>query len=535
VVVAAILHRATRLGSEVPEADRRALSEFRRTDPSNVPPRFKSYSGAAEFQLPKYQPAVKGGRAEMAIELVAEQWSLSRLARLLFLANGVARRYHTSSGDVVHFQTSMSAGNLHPIEMYLVCARITELEAGVYHVGPLTNTLTALRAGDHRYLLGEASGTPDIQRSPVSLVLTGLPWRTAWKYGERGFRHLYWDAGSVVANITACEPNSRLRMAFVDALVADLIGVDGVSEFPLAIVTPPGEDGGGPMRHRYGPANRVEAVASLADGPGPVLSLLSAAQTDGALSSGAEVTGWRKDAGYDDRPTLTWTEPFRSTGAGTEPIDSIILRRGSTRLMTRRALPSATVERALRAAMAPVLGDTETRGSGALVPRVAVQSVEGVVGGSYIWQDELVAGRLVSHARDDVAWLCYGQPVGGDAAFTVFWMTDLDQVLQKTGSRGYRVVHLRAGLAAGRMVLAAFGNGAGATNLTFADDPVAEFFETTDSCLLVTAVGIPAYRNVAGGAPGEPTELAHLEALGRRSAEGRARLHASSSSTAASR
>ena len=79
-------------------------------------------------------------------------------------------------------------------------------------------------------------------------------------------------------------------------------------------------------------------------------------------------------------------------------------------------------------------------------------------------------------------------------------MTDLDQVLQKTGSRGYRVVHLRAGLAAGRMALAAFGNGAGATNLTFADDPVAEFFETTDSCLLVTAVGIPAYRNVAGGA-----------------------------------
>ena len=320
MVVAAVLHRATRLGSEVPEADRRALSVFRRMDPSNRPFRFKSYSGAAEFQLPKYQPAVSGGRAETARELVDEQWSLSRLARLLFLANGVARRYRTSSGDIVHFQTSMSAGNLHPIEMYLVCGGIAELEAGVYHADPLTSTLTALRAGDYRYVLGEAPCTPDIELSTVSLVLTGLPWRTAWKYGERGFRHLYWDAGSVVANITACEPNSRLRMAFVDAVVSDLVGVDGVSEFPLAIVTPPGEDGGLPVRHRYEPGTRIEAAPSLIGTSGPVLSLLSAAQTDGALSSGAEVTGWRKDTGYDDRPTLTRTEPFRSTAAGTSQL-----------------------------------------------------------------------------------------------------------------------------------------------------------------------------------------------------------------------
>lgn len=263
----------------------------------------------------------------------------------------------------MHFQTSMSAGNLHPIEMYLVCGGIAELEAGVYHADPLTSTLTALRAGDYRYVLGEASCTPDIELSTVSLVLTGLPWRTAWKYGERGFRHLYWDAGSVVANITACEPNSRLRMAFVDAVVSDLVGVDGVSEFPLAIVTPPGEDGGLPVRHRYEPGTRIEAAPSLIGTSGPVLSLLSAAQTDGALSSGAEVTGWRKDTGYDDRPTLTRTEPFRSTAAGTEPIDSIILRRGSTRLMTRSAVPKAIVERALRAASPPVLGDTETRGA----------------------------------------------------------------------------------------------------------------------------------------------------------------------------
>ena len=29
----------------------------------------------------------------------------------------------------------------------------------------------------------------------TTLIVTGVPWRTAWRYSERAFRHIYWDAG----------------------------------------------------------------------------------------------------------------------------------------------------------------------------------------------------------------------------------------------------------------------------------------------------------------------------------------------------
>ena len=42
-----------------------------------------------------------------------------------------------------------------------------------------------------------------VARAPAVLGLTGIPWRTAWKYSERGYRHLFWDSGMIVANLLA--------------------------------------------------------------------------------------------------------------------------------------------------------------------------------------------------------------------------------------------------------------------------------------------------------------------------------------------
>ena len=37
----------------------------------------------------------------------------------------------------------------------------------------------------------------------TTLVVTGVPWRTGWRYAERGWRHLYWDAGTLLAQLWA--------------------------------------------------------------------------------------------------------------------------------------------------------------------------------------------------------------------------------------------------------------------------------------------------------------------------------------------
>src|SRR6266542_3163532 len=78
-----------------------------------------------------------------------------------------------------------------------------DLPAGVYHFEPAEFALRRLRDGDFRARLAGSAAEPAIARLPLCLVFTGIPWRTTWKYGQRGYRHLFWDAGAIVANLLA--------------------------------------------------------------------------------------------------------------------------------------------------------------------------------------------------------------------------------------------------------------------------------------------------------------------------------------------
>jgi hypothetical protein len=51
-----------------------------------------------------------------------------------------------------------------------------------------------------------------------AVIVTGVPWRTGWRYRERGWRHVYWDAGTMIAQMLA------------------LAGADLVHELPVAMV-----------------------------------------------------------------------------------------------------------------------------------------------------------------------------------------------------------------------------------------------------------------------------------------------------------
>jgi nitroreductase len=53
---------------------------------------------------------------------------------------------------------------------------------------------------------------------------------------------------------------------------------------------------------------------------------------------------------------------------------------------------------------------------------------------------------------------------------------DLARVLDRFGNRGYRAAQLEGGITGGRLYLAAYAQGFGATGLTFYDDEVTEFF-----------------------------------------------------------
>ena len=465
------------------------LLAFRPLDPQNRPAPFKRYADVEGVLLPRdVRPSTLPATAVLSgTRADPEPVDDELLGSMLFLAAGVTRFTRTIDGEPIWFRAAMSAGNLHPVEVYVV-------RDGVHHYDPLEHALVPLRrAAD----VGEA----------VTLVLTGIPFRTCWKYGERGWRHLWWDAGALVAHLLAVAdahgvPASVIT-AFSDASVAALVGIDGVDEVPLALVTVGAGEVGLP------PPDALEPITVSAE---PVarrvlrFPLVVDAQTNTALDNDA-LEGWRRAAQAVSRPAPVVVEP-PSQADPNDRVERVILRRGSTRLFRRETAPSALLEWGLAAAARVAPLDAAPAGT-LLEHLVTVHDVAEAEPGGYRYtaRDGFEGRSRFDDPRAAGARLCLDQPLGGDSAFTVFHAAALDPLLDVLGGRGYRAAQLEAGIAAGRLALNAVALGAGATGLTFYDALVSRAFDTDAAPLLATAVGIPDTAPAPSGTPGHPAEL----------------------------
>jgi len=98
--------------------------------------------------------------------------------------------------------------------------------------------------------------------------------------------------------------------------------------------------------------------------------------------------------------------------------------------------------------------------------------------------------------RRQAGFLDLGQELAADAAVNVYLLADLDRVLA-AGARGYRAAQLEGGIVGGKLYLAAYALGFGATGLTFFDDEVTEFFSphaAGRSVMFLIAIGRRARR-----------------------------------------
>jgi SagB-type dehydrogenase family enzyme len=509
--VAALYHRETSQGTgRWPQP---AVAGFVPMDPRNRPRPFKRYPQARIRYLPRELPLrgvaaadVLSGRVPPGGGTVdAEQ-----VARLLFYSAGVVR-VAADMGEDVSFRAAASAGNLHPVEVYVVVGNVPGIPAGLYHFAPDAFGLEELLAGDCREAIGQTLAEPDLAASPVVLVLTGIPWRTAWKYAERGWRHVYWDAGTMLANLLAVAEGDRLParvwFGFVDSALCRLLGIDGRAEFPVAVITVGvGEEAASASS---GP------LAGTMPEPAPVsrrqveFPSIAGLQEAGNLVSADRVKAWRTAA------VTGASHASPAVGApaacSSDPIETVVLRRGSTRRM-RRATASVDLLRwGLAVAGRPVPTDAIAEGSSLLLSEVAVHAVRDVPSGLYHWVEGAAQPyRLMpeGQVRDLSRRLCLDQSLGGDSAYTVYACADLERILNRCGDRGYRVAQLEAGVVAGRLQLAASTLDCGGTGLTFLDEDVSTAFDTSAACMLAISIGVPAYRAKPGGSPGRPTRLA---------------------------
>lgn len=466
---AGLLHRLTSLGPhrswDEPIDDPRARRDLVPNDPGTRPPPMKTYRGLPVVALPRDlpDPGVPATAALAGHRAAAQPLDAAQFGRVLFLGAGVVR-VTERDGRWIPFRASGSAGGRFPLEVYASTRGVAGIPDGVHWYDAQEHAL--VRVG------------PAADGSATTLVVTGVPWRTGWSYAERGWRHLYWDAGTLLSQLSVAATSAglrpRLRSLFPDARLRALVGADGVHEYPLALLSLGDGD----------PAVAPAGPAATGELPPVELPLCTAAQR----------------AGERDEVGAAWPEgPALEDAPASESVDEVVLRRGSQRRMDRsRTLSRDFLVWSLRAAL-----------RGVDVPHwVVVHGVDGVRPGIYRWPD-LQRPVRSGDLRDELVRVCIDQGLGGDAAYVVIAavpLTGLDD-------RGYRDAQMVAGLVEGRLHLAAYALGASASGMTFVDAEVPALLgEPNDlAALLFTCVGVPEYVARRGGAPGAPTAFRPVE------------------------
>ncbi len=480
-------------------------------DWANRPLPFKIYPKIEPFLLPRDMPQT--GVVALAAISAPVSWAggdsvpdLHDLAHILYFSAGITKQRKYPGGEI-YFRAAACTGALYEIELYVVTGDLAGLDAGVYHFNPADVALRLMRKGDFRGNLAQASAMePAVAHAPTTIICTGTYWRNAWKYQARTYRHFGWDSGTLLANMLAVSAASGLPseivLGFVDAEMNRLLDLDTRREVSLCLV-PIGRTSESSLPPvREAPALGLETIPlSPREVEYPAMLEMHDASS---LESEEEVAQWcGKQPVFPSAPAgeAVLLQRLPEEEQPKDTIEQVILRRGSTRTFDQTA--------SITLAQLSTIFDCATRSLPAdfLEPPgvqlndlyLIVHSVQGLKSGAYFFRRERNTLELLKEGkfRAEACHLGLEQELPADACVDIFFLADLSRILEQYGNRGYRAVQLEAGAIGGRMYLAAYAQGLGATGLTFFDDDVTNFFSPHAKdkvAVFLLAIGRPLKR-----------------------------------------
>jgi hypothetical protein len=251
---------------------------------------------------------------------------------------------------------------------------------------------------------------------------------------------------------------------FVDATVNRLLDIDIQREVAFSLVSLGHESGlsaqTAPRRLAdLSPLGLETVPLSRDEIDYPLMREMHAASS---LDSTGEVAAWRASAPLgctemtDSPPPagpVFRLQPLSDAEMPRDPIEQVILRRGSSRQFARKpiSLPqlSTMLDRATRGLPADFLNPL---GSQLNHLYLIVHAVEGLDPGAYAFHRDRGVLECLKQGnfRDQAGYLGLEQPLAADAAVDVFFLADLRPILQRLGNRGYRAVQLEAGILGGK-------------------------------------------------------------------------------------
>ncbi len=165
--------------------------------------------------------------------------SLNELSWLLWCTQGIRK----DSPRVITLRNVPSAGARHAFETFLLVNRVESLTPGIYRfiatkhklLEVIIDTNIAEKATKAAYQQST------VKNSAVTFIWVAVSYRMTWRYGERGYRYLFLDAGHVCQNLYLAAENISSGVcaiaAYNDKSFNQLLGLDGEEKFVIYLAT----------------------------------------------------------------------------------------------------------------------------------------------------------------------------------------------------------------------------------------------------------------------------------------------------------
>jgi SagB-type dehydrogenase family enzyme len=181
--------------------------------------------------------ALRGRLGDLLMRRRSERAEAIRPLSLRDLSTVLAAAYTARPRGGLLRRPVPSAGALYPLEVYVVALAVTGLDAGVYHHDPFRHRLATLGPASFA-AARKALVDPGVADDAAAvLVVTGVFWRSRFKYGLRGYRFTLLEAGHLVQNAVLAATDLELTAlplgGFHDTLLDRLVGADGLDEASL--------------------------------------------------------------------------------------------------------------------------------------------------------------------------------------------------------------------------------------------------------------------------------------------------------------
>lgn len=132
-------------------------------------------------------------------EFLNKSLTLREVSTLLSFSGGIT--YQEEQNWDQALRAYPSAGARYPLELYLAINKVELVEDGLYHYNVKEHSLEVLRKGNFKEFISKNTGQEWLENVGLVVLISAIFDRTRVKYGERGYRFIFLDAGHLAQNL----------------------------------------------------------------------------------------------------------------------------------------------------------------------------------------------------------------------------------------------------------------------------------------------------------------------------------------------